>query len=83
MATRSAIAGHRGARNFAQPLGRHRILGELARQQQTEPRGKTVMTQHRQIEKTAKHLLARRRPLGIEAQCLPQLAFVCRYASLP
>jgi len=41
------------------------------------------MTQHRQIEKAAKHLLTCRRPVGVEAKCLPQLAFVCRYASLP
>jgi hypothetical protein len=41
------------------------------------------MTQHHQIKKAAEHLLARRHPLGVEAQCLPQLAFVCRYASLP
>jgi len=40
------------------------------------------MTQHYQIEKAAEHLLAHRRPLGIEAQCLPQLAFVCRHAAL-
>ena len=55
------IAGHRRACNFAQPFGRHRIVGELARQQQTEPRGKTVMAQHYQIEKAAEHFLARRR----------------------
>ncbi len=41
------------------------------------------MTQHHQIEKAAEHPLTRRRPLGVEAQCLPQLAFVCRCASLP
>ena len=47
-----------------------------------ERRGKTVMTQHYQIEKAAEYLLAHRRPLGIEAQCLPQLAFVCRHPAL-
>jgi hypothetical protein len=40
------------------------------------------MAQHYQIEKAAEHFLACRRPLGVEAQCLPQLAFVCWYASL-
>jgi len=40
------IAGHSRARNFAQPFGRHRILGKLVRQQQSEPRGETVMAQH-------------------------------------
>jgi hypothetical protein len=40
------------------------------------------MMQHYQIEKAAKHLLARRRSLGVQAHRLPQLAFVCRYAAL-
>ena len=41
------------------------------------------MTQHHQIEKAAEHLLVRRCPLCVEAQCLPQLAFICRHAPLP
>jgi hypothetical protein len=41
------------------------------------------MTQYRRIKETAKHLLASRRPPGVEAQCLPQLPFVYRYTALP
>ena len=40
------------------------------------------MMQHYQIEKAAEHLFARRHPFGIEAQFLPQLAFVGQHAAL-
>jgi hypothetical protein len=76
------IAGRRCAQNFAKLFGRHRILGELERQQQTERRGKTVMTQHHQIEKTAEHLLARRCPLCVETQCLPRLRLSVCFAAV-
>src|SRR5580704_3254475 len=40
------------------------------------------MMQHYQIEKAAEHLFARRPPFGVEAQFLPQLAFVGQHAAL-
>ena len=69
------ILGHRGAREFAEPVRRQRRLGELAREQRAERRVEAVMTQHRQIEKAAQHRLARRRAPGFGAQRRPQLGF--------
>jgi hypothetical protein len=40
------------------------------------------MMQHYKIEKAAEHLFAHRHPFGVQAQFLPQLAFVGQHAAL-